>query len=181
MRKIHPKERLLIDAVLYDFNNVEAAYQEIRHSTTERPDMLRKMALRWWGSDAVEAYRATRTQGSAQQVAARKEKQEGRSKADIIAELNRLISTETDNKRRGDLLMKLSDLLRESPQEIAPENQHIHYYLPLQCSACELWQHFDAAQTEQDKDRRKSVDATYYSSMVQKVWKEKEEENNLID
>lgn len=157
-------EKMLVDAVLFDKSNLDAAYTMKSHSTTERPDILHKMALRWWRSEIVVAYRKTRSTSLSAAGG------EERSKADIISELNRLISLETDNKRRGDLLMKLSDLLRENPEENHTEN-HVQYYLPLKCNACYLWQHFDKAQTIKDPQKRKTIDVAFYENYVDEMWR----------
>lgn len=154
---------MLIDSVLFDKNNLDTAYKMKSHTTTERPDILHKMALRWFRSPLVVEYRNTRIKGASA------EETEQRSKADIIAELNRLISIETDNKRRGDLLMKLSDLLRENPEENKAQS-HVQFYLPLRCGACELWQHFDQAQKRKDPEKRKSIDETWYENYVDTMW-----------
>lgn len=146
-----PIQRLLIDAILFDVNNLTPAYLQLGTCKTDRADMQRKMALRWWRSPAVKAYRATRTTGAAADASKHSEQQ--RSKADIIAELNKLISVETDSKRRGDLLMKLSDLLRENPAN-APEESHVSYYLPLRCDKCKLYEQFKQAARDREIKKR---------------------------
>lgn len=136
------EEKMLVDAVLFDKGNLDQAFKTKSNSSTERKEILHKMALRWWRSPLVVEYRKTRSNAGA---SAGEETQE-RSKADIVAELNRLISLESDNKRRGDLLMKLSDLLRDDPSAAGEAETHNTYYLPLRCSECSLWRQFNESQ-----------------------------------
>lgn len=160
------KDKVLIDSVLFDSNNLEQAYLlHVGGSASERPDIIRRMSLRWWRSPLVVAYRQSRTS-----VTPASDGEKERSTSDIIVEMNRLISLETDNKRRGDLLMKLADLHRESPELNQPES-HVSYYLPLRCEACPLWKRFDEAQKSKDPERRKSVDEAWYSDFVDECWR----------
>lgn len=161
------KDRLLLDAIVTDDKNTDLAYILHRGKKPDATDFnIHRMSLRWLRSTEVADYLTKRKRGN---IGTGNDTKENRSKKDIINELNAAIDTESDNKKRADMLLRLSDLLRESPSEDKPES-HNNFYLPLSCQICELFKHFNDAQKIRDPERRKSIDETWYADYVDKIW-----------
>ena len=59
-------------------------------------------------------------------------------KAELLKQLVVLFRLEKDTKIKADLGMKIADLQQMKKEQVEQEEQ-IKYYLPLQCSKCELY------------------------------------------
>ena len=83
---------------------------------------------------------------------------DGRSKADIIKELNHLCDVTTDNKQKAQLLAQLAELqgYKAKPQPQQTEENHVNYYLPMRCDFCPLylqWQEFQKRHADVTNDQ----------------------------
>ena len=58
----------------------------------------------------------------------------------IVSELNILADATKDPKQKTEILMKLADLQQMKKDTTKEEEDNtIHYYLPINCSSCELY------------------------------------------
>lgn len=62
------------------------------------------------------------------------------SKESIIEHLTRCYQEATDTKQKADILTKIADLQRMKQDENLEEDQLVHYYMPIQCSICKLYE-----------------------------------------
>lgn len=132
-------EKFCLDSYLIN-KDVDRAYS---YSREKRPtctdDNLHRLALRWLRTPYVKAYLAEREAVLSTQMG-QKNGVESRSKDDIINELNLLATKTTDAKQRADILLKIADLQQMKREENKDEETTIHYYLPLTCSNCALYE-----------------------------------------
>lgn len=62
-------------------------------------------------------------------------------KEDVLQELLRIAMTMPANsKERADIMMKYASLQQMQKEKVTEEDTTIHYYLPLSCYNCELYQ-----------------------------------------
>lgn len=147
-RQLSDKERFCLDAYLSNGNKI-LAYTLSREKPTKADDeyILQKMAGRWLRSQEVKAYLVARSKELQGLHSASNEPTDGRSKADIIKELNHLCDVTTDNKQKAQLLAQLAELqgYKAKPQPQQTEESHVNYYLPMRCDFCPLylqWQEY---------------------------------------
>lgn len=146
-RQLSDKERFCLDGYLSNGNKV-LAYVLSREKPTKADDeyILQKMAGRWLRGKEVQSYLVTRRRELAHLQPSSDEPTSGRSKSDIIKELNELVDTTTDNKQKAQLLAQLAELqgFKAKPQQ-PQEESHVNYYLPMRCDFCPLylqWQEY---------------------------------------
>lgn len=147
-RQLSDKERFCLDAYLSNGNKI-LAYTLSREKPTKADDeyILQKMAGRWLRSQEVKAYLVARSKELQGLHSASNEPTDGRTKADIIKELNQLVDTTADNKQKAQLLAQLAELqgFKAKPQPPQQEESHVNYYMPLRCDFCPLyaqWQEY---------------------------------------
>ena len=136
------------------------AYTLSREKPTKADDeyILQKMAGRWLRSQEVKAYLLARGKELQGLHSASDEPTDGRSKADIIKELNHLCDVTTDNKQKAQLLAQLAELqgYKAKPQPQQTEENHVNYYLPMRCDFCPLylqWQEFQKRHADVTNDQ----------------------------
>lgn len=152
------KEMFCIDGWMSNGNSV-MAYLLSRNNPpkTDRPEMIGKMASRWLNDPRVREYMESRRRvdfTKAEEVLSDKG---NRSRADAVEELNALISSVSDPKIKGDLLLKLADLQKWKQAEDTREDKNVAFYIPLQIDRCRelfayrLKQAFGWTDEEQEK------------------------------
>lgn len=132
------KEMFCIDAWMSNGNSV-MAYLLSRNNPpkTDRPEMIGKMASRWLNDPRVREYIESRRRvdySKAEEVLSDKG---NRSRADAVEELNALISSVSDPKIKGDLLLKLADLNKWKQAEEKDEKKPINFWIPLSYNRCD--------------------------------------------
>lgn len=158
-RQLSDKERFCLDAYLSNGNKI-LAYTLSRDKPTKADDeyILQKMAGRWLRSQEVKKYLLARGKKLQGVHSASDEPTDGRSKADIIKELNHLCDVTTDNKQKAQLLAQLSELqgYKAKPQPQQTEESHVNYYLPMRCDFCPLylqWQDYHERHADVTNDQ----------------------------
>lgn len=158
-RQLSDKERFCLDAYLSNGNKI-LAYTLSREKPTKADDeyILQKMAGRWLRSQEVKAYLMARSKELQGLQPASDEPTDGRSKADIIKELNHLCDVTTDNKQKAQLLAQLAELqgYKAKPQPQQTEESHVNYYLPMRCDFCPLylqWQEYHERHADVTNDQ----------------------------
>lgn len=158
-RQLTDKERFCLDAYLSNGNKI-LAYTLSREKPTKADDeyILQKMAGRWLRSQEVKAYLVARSKELQGLQPASDEPTDGRSKADIIKELNHLCDVTTDNKQKAQLLAQLAELqgYKAKPQPQQTEESHVNYYLPMRCDFCPLylqWQEYQKRHADVTNDQ----------------------------
>ena len=97
------------------------------------------MALRWLRKKEVKAYLDEVFAASFSHAI--EESPNFRKKEDVVAELNQLATSVKEPKLKAEILLKLADLQQMKKEENKKEDtETIHYYLPLTCNNCELYQ-----------------------------------------
>ena len=158
-RQLSDKERFCLDAYLSNGNKI-LAYTLSREKPTKADDeyILQKMAGRWLRSQEVKAYLVARSKELQGLHSASNEPTDGRTKADIIKELNQLVDTTADNKQKAQLLAQLAELqgFKAKPQPPQQEDSHVNYYLPMRCDFCPLylqWQEYHERHADVTSDQ----------------------------
>ena len=158
-RQLSDKERFCLDAYLSNGNKI-LAYTLSRDKPTKADDeyILQKMAGRWLRSQEVKADLVARSKELQGLQPASDEPTDGRSKADIIKELNHLCDVTTDNKQKAQLLAQLAELqgYKAKPQPQQTEESHVNYYLPMRCDFCPLylqWQEYQKRHADVTNDQ----------------------------
>lgn len=131
------KEMFCLDAWMSNGNSV-MAYLLSRNNPpkTDRPEMIAKMASRWLNDPRVTEYLDSRRRADFTKAEEVMSDKGNRSRADAVEELNALISSVTDPKIKGDLLLKLADLNKWKQAEDTREDKNIVFYIPLQVDRC---------------------------------------------
>lgn len=133
-------EKFCLDAWMSN-KNADLAYSLSREKPINAtPENLHRLALRWLRSDHVKEYLEER--GAVIIAQAETDNQpKNRQKDDIVRELNVLANSCKDAKQRTEILLKLADLQRMKDAPAKDEEPDlIHYYLPLSCKNCSLYQ-----------------------------------------
>lgn len=160
-KQLTAKERFCLDGYLANGNKV-MAYVLSREKPTTADDeyILLKMAGRWLRGKEVQAYLVARRRELAHLQPSSDEEptSSGRTKADIIKELNQLVDTTTDNKQKAQLLAQLAELqgYKAKPQPPQQEDSHVNYYLPMRCDFCPLylqWQEYHERHADVTSDQ----------------------------
>lgn len=141
--KLTDKEKFCLDAYLVN-GDKKATYvfsrDRLLSATTES---IATATRRFFAQPKVKAYiEARRSQMDAKREKERFE-EEGEDytqidKAELLKQLVVLFRLEKDTKIKADLGMKIADLQQMKKEQVEQEEQ-IKYYLPLQCSKCELY------------------------------------------
>lgn len=136
-------EKFCLDAFLFNNENLHLAYKLSRRGEVTATDNLHRLALRWLRSPDVKSYIDDHKILLLEKAAKPDDpnKPKNRDKDDIVAELNTLANATRDPKQKTEILMKLADLQqmkKDKTQE--EEDTTIHYYLPISCYNCELYQ-----------------------------------------
>lgn len=150
--KLTEKEKFCLDAFLVN-GDKRAAYVYSRDKTlTANNESITAGARKFFGQPKVKAY----LEGRKNQLNAKKEKEvfdnEGEEcaqldKTELLKQLTILFRFETDTKIKADLGMKIADL-QQMKKEQAEQEEKIKYYLPIQCSKCELYLHAKMSDNE---------------------------------
>lgn len=107
-----------------------------------------------------EEVRASMGIGCSQQVAEgspaplSQNRNSNRTKEDIISELNAELATQEDPKIRLDIYKQLADLQGMKKEQEKDDDNTIHYYFPLNCKMCGLYQ--KAEEEEKNELKAKS-------------------------
>ena len=120
--------------------DADMAYRLSRPRPTQvtDEDVLHKMALRWLRKKEVKAYLDEVFAISFNH--AKEESPNFRRKEDVVAELNQLATSVKEPKLKAEILLKLADLQQMKKEESKEDMETIHYYLPLTCNNCGLYQ-----------------------------------------
>lgn len=141
--KLTDKEKFCLDAYLVN-GDKKATYvfsrDRLLSATTES---IATATRRFFAQPKVKAYiEARRSQMDAKREKERFEEDREDytqiDKAELLKQLVILFRSEKDTKTKADLGMKIADLQQMKKEQIEQEEQ-IKYYLPLQCSKCELY------------------------------------------
>lgn len=143
------EEKFCLDAYLLNHNR-ELSYRLSRKHgklSTSNPKSLAEMISRWFGNKPVKDYLQIRQSQLNRQQAEQGEIADtsNRNRDDIVSELNRLADSVSDAKSKTAILLRLADLegMKKNPtSEENNEQKHITYYMPLQCTFCELYKAF---------------------------------------
>ncbi|MDL2304409.1 hypothetical protein LJC72_03605 [Bacteroides sp. OttesenSCG-928-D19] len=134
------KERFCLDAYLIN-NDVDTAYllSRDRPSKSATQAIVHVQALRWVGLPLCKEYLTERRTLLRQKQEKESPREETRTKTDVIRELNRIADTAKTPKEQIDALMKIAELERMKQDESKDEKKTVHYYLPLTCDKCQLF------------------------------------------
>ena len=133
-------EKFCLDAYLVNKDADMCFTLSRKRTLTATPENVHRLALRWLRNDFVKDYLSER-QAMLNQVSSSKQKENGnRTKEQLIDELNILASSTADPKTRTDILLKLADMAGMKKEETKSEDTTIHFYMPLVCHQCELYQ-----------------------------------------
>ena len=133
-----PNHIIMADLMLSGYTEVEA--YEIAYSEEAAFNAQKKIANREreLASDGYKrAYDARKT--------ARKfvsEEVDDRDKGDIVKELNRLASLQTDPRVKAELLMKIADI-QNMKKDMTDNDDPVLFYLPLDCDKCPFIQEYN--------------------------------------
>jgi hypothetical protein len=104
---------------------------------------LHKLALRWINNDlqrefikdltTVKQSRITPDDGDDEYI-------DFSEKGNVIEALSRAANLEKDNVRRAKILSQIADLQRMKQDENKDEQELVHFYLPLTCKRCSLYE-----------------------------------------
>lgn len=129
-------ERFCLDGYIVNRDG-DTAYKLSRPTppTTDRPDILHRMALRWLRGDAVRDYLRRRSAANSVGGFGAADGAGNRSDADIIRDLNGLLNQTDDPKLKAQMLVQLAQLkgMTRRPEKQEAEN-HVSYYLPVRCT-----------------------------------------------
>ena len=178
-KQLTAKERFCLDGYLANGDKV-MAYTLSREKPTKADDeyILLKMAGRWLRGKEVQAYLVARRKELAHlQPSSEEEPTSGRTKADIIKELNQLVDTTTDNKQKAQLLAQLAELqgYKAKPQPPQQEESHVNYYMPMRCDFCPLylqWQEYYKRHPDKTSDQVSDDDWDYIIGVANQRAKE---------
>lgn len=134
------EEKLCLDAVAMDANNLDLAYKMSRKTQSgASEENLHKLALRWMKHPVVKAYLGQRKTGVT--MMPNDSKGRFRDKDAILSELESTLPN-LSGKEKADVLMKIADLqqMKKEEDETKTEDRTVHYYLPLNCLKCGLYQ-----------------------------------------
>lgn len=135
-------EKFCLDAYLLN-GDVDQAYTLSRRSRIKTGSQvnIHRMALRWLRSPDVKKYLDERRILLQDRVSESDKPKSGRRDKDaIVSELNILADATKDPKQKTEILMKLADLQQMKKDTTKEEEDNtIHYYLPINCSSCELY------------------------------------------
>ena len=120
--------------------DADMAYRLSRPRPTQvtDEDVLHKMVLRWLRKKEVKAFLDEVFAASFSH--AKEESPNFRKKEDVVAELNQLATSVKEPKLKAEILLKLADLQQMKKEEVKEDEHTVHYYLPLSCNKCELYQ-----------------------------------------
>lgn len=143
INKLSDKERFCLIAYLQTGDQLMAYVCSRKKQTVANLEAIKSMASRWINSEPVQIFLDAERGRKATLI----DKQtENRSKSDVIMELNQLATLTNEPKLKAEILLKLSDLEGWKKQDTKEESETVHYYLPLRCNICEL---YNAAKKDQ--------------------------------
>lgn len=115
---------------------------------------LHKLALRWINNDlqrefikdltTVKKSRITPEDGDDEYI-------DFSEKTNVIVALSRAANLEKDNVRRAKILSQIADLQRMKQDESKSETELVHFYLPITCKRCSL---YERARIEQEESAK---------------------------
>jgi hypothetical protein len=117
---------------------------------------LHKLALRWINNDlqreflkdltAVKQSRNTPDNGDDEFV-------DFSERENVIEALSRAANLEKDNVRRAKILSQIADLQRMKQDENKSETELVHYYLPMTCKRCSLYEKAKIEREQEEKTK----------------------------
>lgn len=145
---IPERERICLDAYLFNESNKIEAYKVAKNITDNKTDepTLNSRANSWINNRASKAYLTkykTALSRSETLNSENNEKQD-KDKQAIIDGVSALIDITTDIKLKSDLYMKLNELKGYKKVETKSEDQQIRYYLPQRCDNCDYKAEYQA-------------------------------------
>jgi hypothetical protein len=130
------EEQFCLDAFIIN-RNADMAYLLSRPKPSNaKPDILHRMAMRWLRSKPVKEY--IERQSLAFFTADKTSKLVGkfRSKDSVLSALEAELPV-LRGKDRLDALMKIADLQQMKREETQPNEERVHFYLPMpMCEEC---------------------------------------------
>lgn len=150
--KLTDKEKFCLDAFLVNGDKRSTYLFSRDRLLTANNESIAVAVRRFFAQPKVKAYLESRRK----QIDAKRDKERFESegedytqidKAELLQQLVLLFRTEKDTKIKADLGMKIADLQQMKKGQTEQEEQ-IKYYLPLQCSKCELYLHAKMSQNQ---------------------------------
>ena len=143
--KLTDKEKFCLDAYLVNGDRRSAYVYSRDRLLTANSESIAALVRKFFAQPKVKAYlEARRNQVDAKREKERFEEEGGDctqiNKTELLQQLVLLFRSEKDTKIKADLGMKIADLQQMKKEQTEQEEQ-IKYYLPLQCSKCELYLH----------------------------------------
>lgn len=136
-------ETFCLDSFIIN-GNIDTAYL-ISHPNCKATDEYKHtLALRWQRSDAVKAY-LNQQQDKVLFVGDKTKEQKQGCKVDytqrsnLIQALSDAANNEGDTIRRTKILSELADLQRMDRDATKEDKELIHFYVPLTCKRCNLY------------------------------------------
>ena len=151
------RERYCLDAYLLN-EDADLCYQLATGRSDEdcKVENFHKMALRYIRLKHIAEYLATRrTELNGRKDSARENARGSyRTKEEV---LNALIAElpYVSGKDRADLLMKIADLQRMKQEENIAEDNTVHFYLPVTCHMCDL---YNKEKKRKEEERKKQYE-----------------------
>lgn len=147
-----------MDAYLLN-EDADLCYQLATGRTDEdcRVENFHKMALRYVRLPHVAEYLTTKkTELHGRKDSARENSRGSyRTKEEVLDALIAELPYVT-GKDRADLLMKIADLQRMKQEENIAEDNTVHFYVPVTCHMCDL---YNKEKERKEGERRKSLDS----------------------
>ena len=142
IRLISNKEKICLDAYLFNSSNRNEAYKVCKDITKniDESDLI-KRSNNWINGRANKAYLEKYKSiviktDSKETFDLQNLDNDIYTKEEIIRSFSLLIQQTNDPKLKGDLLMKLTDIKGYKKQEQTKQEEQIKYYLPLRCESC---------------------------------------------
>jgi hypothetical protein len=142
IRLISNKERICLDAYLFNSSNRNEAYKVCKDITKDIDDAdLIKRSNNWINGRAnkayLEKYKSIVIKTDSKETFDLENSQSAiSSKEDVANQLIALIGKVNDPKLKSELLIKLSDIKGYKKQDQTKQEEQIKYYLPLRCESC---------------------------------------------
>ena len=129
-------EKFCLDAYIVN-RNADTAYLLSRPTPSKaKPDILHKMAMRWLRSKPVKEYIDKQSMAFFTQDKTSKLVGKFRDKDAVLSALEAELPV-LRGKDRLDALMKIADLQQMKREETQPEDERVHFYLPMpMCEEC---------------------------------------------
>ena len=165
MKDLSIIERVCLNSVILDDTTLDAAFDLCHPHCKASADYRHTLALRW-----VRVSKTAATPQGRYILARRALLNEGvtgtpstkskqidttgnvNSKQAVLQELNNLYVAESDPKRKSDILMRISDLMRLKEEPTEADAELVHFFIPLTCSYCRLYAQLSRKEKSQFDD-----------------------------